>query len=54
MSQDSNSVTPPAEENSGFKFPTSYTVLFIPWDDIGLSLPRWDWWFGEFTASLVF
>ncbi len=25
----------------------------IPWGDIGLPLPQWDWWFGEFTALFL-
>jgi len=25
----------------------------IPWSDIGLPLPQWDWWFGEFTALFL-
>ncbi len=25
----------------------------IPWEDIGVPLPQWDWWFGEFTALFL-
>ena len=25
----------------------------IPWGDIGIGLPQWDWWFGEFTALFL-
>jgi uncharacterized ion transporter superfamily protein YfcC len=25
----------------------------IPWEDLGLPLPQWDWWFGEFTALFL-
>lgn len=25
----------------------------IPWSDIGLPIPQWDWWFGEFTALFL-
>ena len=25
----------------------------IPWNDIGIPLPQWNWWFGEFTALFL-
>lgn len=25
----------------------------IPWEDIGVPLPTWEWWFGEFTALFL-
>ena len=25
----------------------------IPWEDLGISLPTWWWWFGEFTALFL-
>lgn len=25
----------------------------IPWEDIGVPFPQWDWWFGEFTALFL-
>jgi uncharacterized ion transporter superfamily protein YfcC len=25
----------------------------IPWNDIGIGLPQWNWWFGEFTALFL-
>jgi len=25
----------------------------IPWGDLGLPLPQWDWWFGELTALFL-
>ena len=58
-----------SDEGTGFgKFTTSHKVILllfflafvtmvygvIPWEDLGLAIPTWWWWFPEMTANFLF